>query len=77
VQIVIKQVSALLKHSKIGPAVDFDVLLLAIVHDFMQGECPREGWCWPRRIIDGRLPAITNIGGSALTRPGMSGSGAR
>lgn len=65
----------LIKQSRIGPAVDLDVLLLAIIHDHMKGECPREAWVFPRRITDGRLPAINNVGGAALSSSGMSATG--
>eukprot|EP00892_Ulva_mutabilis_P008523 jgi/Ulvmu1/6042/UM027_0019.1 len=69
------QVAGLLKQTKIGPAVDFDVLLLALVHEFMLGECPQQPWAAPRRITDGRLPSLTNLGGAALTRTGLSATG--
>lgn len=75
-QIAKTQVAGLLKHTKIGPSVDFDVLLLALVHEFMLGECPCDPWASPRRITDGRLPAITNLGGAALTRTGLTATGA-
>lgn len=69
--------AVLLKQSRIGPAVDMDVLLLAIVHDHMKGECPRDAWVFPRRITDGRLPALNNVGGAALSSSsGMSATGA-
>lgn len=75
-QIAKTQVAGLLKQSKIGPAIDFDVLLLSLVHEYMLGECPLQPWAAPRRITDGRLPALTNLGGAALTRTGITASGA-
>jgi hypothetical protein len=46
-----------------------DVLLLILVHEFMDNRCPVSPLEWPRRITDGRLPALTNLGGSAMGRP--------
>lgn len=76
VQITKTQVAGLLKQTKIGPSVDFDVLLMALVHEFMVGECPCQPWAAPRRITDGRLPSLTNLGGAALSRTGITASGA-
>lgn len=75
VQITRTQVAVLLKQSRIGPAVDLDVLLMAIIHDHMKGECPRDSWVFPRRITDGRLPALNNIGGPALSSSSISATG--
>ena len=73
---MVNSVAPLIKQSKIGPAVDMDVLLLLLVHEFMAGACPVSPLLAPRRITDGRLPAITNVGGAALARPSAAAAGA-
>jgi hypothetical protein len=74
-QIARNQVVTLLKQSRIGPAVDLDVLLMAIIHDHMKGECPRVAWLFPRRITDGRLPALSIVGGAALSSSSIPATG--
>jgi hypothetical protein len=67
-QVVTKSVAPAIKTSKIGPAIDLDMLLLILVHEFMDNSCPVSPLEWPRRITDGRLPALTNLGGCAMGR---------
>jgi hypothetical protein len=75
VQVVATGVAPLIKTSKIGPAVDLDVLLLLLVHEFMEGNCPVLPLEQPRRITDGRMPTLTNLGGAALSRHSVPASG--
>ena len=75
-QVVREHLAPLLKESRIGPAIDFDVFLLTAVYEFMEGRCPVNSVFNPRRIADGRVPTLANLGGSALSSPGMPSSGA-
>jgi len=81
VQVVTKHLAPLLKESRIGPAIDFDVFLLTAVHEFMEGRCPVDPTAAPRRIADGRGPTLSNIAGRALpgaaTAEGASVGGRR
>lgn len=68
-QVVTRSIAPVIKSSKIGPAVDFDVLAMVLLHEFMAGTCPVLPMERPRRIADGRLPALTNVSGAAMHRP--------
>jgi predicted CDP-diglyceride synthetase/phosphatidate cytidylyltransferase len=60
-QVVRERVAALVKPSKIGPAVDLDVLLLLLLHEHAGGRCPVAPLLHPRRTTDGRLGPLPGL----------------
>jgi hypothetical protein len=62
-QIVAEHIAPGIKPSRIGPALDFDTLLLALMTDFLAGQCPTDCLLRPRRVTDG-LPDITKHTGA-------------
>ena len=55
----------LLKFGQIGPGLDLDSFLLALVHEFNVNVIPVDTLKFPRRFTDGSLPTISNLNGSS------------
>ncbi len=60
---VTRRLAALVVPGQAGPVVDVDALLMLLVNEFNEGNCPRNALLFPRRVTDGHLFNIFNAAG--------------
>jgi len=69
---IARRLASLVVPSSTGLGVDMDALLLLLITEYNCGTCPRSALLYPRRLTDGALFNLFNLGGNSKQKDALA-----